>query len=91
MEDIFELIQAFRIKKGWDKTDTPNVLAKSISVESAELLECFLEEEFDIEDVKGELSDVLMVALTLAMDLNLDVKTLIQTKLLEVDKKYEDK
>ncbi len=91
MEDIFELIQAFRIKKGWDKTDTPNVLAKSISVESAELLECFLEEEFDIEHVKGELSDVLMVALTLAMDLNLDVKTLIQTKLLEVDKKYEDK
>ena len=91
MEDIFELIQAFRIKKGWDKTDTPNVLAKSISVESAELLECFLEEEFDIEHVKGELSDVLMVALTLAMDLNLDVKTLIQTKLLELDKKYEDK
>ncbi|NTW90623.1 MAG: nucleotide pyrophosphohydrolase [Erysipelotrichaceae bacterium] len=91
MEDIFELIQAFRVKKGWDKTDTPNVLAKSISVESAELLECFLEEEFDIEHVKGELSDVLMIALTLAMDLNLDVKTLIQTKLLEVDKKYEDK
>lgn len=91
MEDIFKLIQAFRIQKGWDKTDTPNVLAKSISVESAELLECFLEDEFDIEHVKGELSDVLMVALTLAMDLNLDVKTLIQTKLLEVDKKYEDK
>ena len=91
MKEVFELIQAFRIKKGWDKTDTPNVLAKSISVESAELLECFLEEEFDIEHVKGELSDVLMVALTLAMDLNLDVKTLIQTKLLEVDKKYEDK
>jgi len=91
MEDIFELIQAFRVKKGWNKTDNPNVLAKSISVESAELLECFLEEEFDIEQVKGELSDVLMVALTLAMDLNLDVKTLIQTKLLEVDKKYEDK
>ena len=91
MENIFELIQAFRVKKGWDRTDTPNVLAKSISVESAELLECFLEEEFDIEHVKGELSDVLMVALTLAMDLNLDVKTLIQTKLLEVDKKYEDK
>lgn len=90
MEDIFKLIQAFRIKKGWDKTDTPNVLAKTISVESAELLECFLEDEFDIEHVKGELSDVLMVALTLAMDLKLDVKTLIQTKLLEVDQKYED-
>ena len=91
MEDIFELIQAFRVKKGWDKTDTPNVLAKSISVESAELLECFLEDEFDLEQVKGELSDVLMVALTLTMDLDLDVKTLIQTKLIEVDQKYEDK
>ena len=91
MKEVFELIQAFRIKKGWDKTDTPNVLSKSISVEAAELLECFLDDEFDLEEVKGELSDVLMVALTLAMDLNLDVKTLIQTKLLEVDKKYEDK
>jgi len=91
MEDVFDLIQAFRVKKGWDKTDTPNVLAKSISVESAELLECFLDEEYDLEKVKGELSDVLMVSLTLAMDLNLDVKTLIETKLLEVDKKYEDK
>lgn len=91
MEDVFDLIQTFRIKKGWDKTDTPNVLAKSISVESAELLECFLDEDYDIEKVKGELSDVLMVSLTLAMDLNLDVKSLIETKLLEVDKKYDDK
>jgi len=91
MEDVFDLIQAFRIKKGWDKTDTPNVLAKSISVEAAELLECFLDEEYDLEKVKGELSDVLMVSLTLAMDLNIDVKSLIETKLLEVDKKYEDK
>jgi NTP pyrophosphatase (non-canonical NTP hydrolase) len=91
MEDIFDLIQAFRIKKGWDKTDTPNVLAKSISVEAAELLECFLDDTYDLEKVKGELSDVLMVSLTLAMDLNLDVKTLIETKLLEVDKKYDDK
>lgn len=91
MEEVFDLIQAFRIKKGWDKTDTPNVLAKSISVEAAELLECFLDEDYDIEKVKGELSDVLMVSLTLAMDLNIDVKSLIETKLLEVDKKYDDK
>ena len=91
MEDVFDIIQAFRIKKGWDKTDTPNVLAKSISVESAELLECFLEEDYDIEKVKAELADVLMVSLTLAMDLDLDVKSLIETKLLEVDKKYDDK
>jgi NTP pyrophosphatase (non-canonical NTP hydrolase) len=91
MENIFDLIQAFRIKKGWDKTDSPNVLAKSISVEAAELLECFLDDTYDLEKVKGELSDVLMVSLTLAMDLNLDVKTLIETKLLEVDKKYDDK
>ncbi len=91
MEDVFDIIQAFRVKKGWDKTDTPNVLAKSISVEAAELLECFLDEEYDLDKVKGELSDVLMVSLTLAMDLNIDVKSLIVNKLLEVDKKYEDK
>jgi len=54
-------------------------------------LECFLEDDYKLEDVKGELADVLMVALTLAMDLNLDVKELIETKLLEVDRKYADK
>ncbi len=91
MKEVYDVIQAFRIKKGWDKTDTPNVLAKSISVEAAELLECFLEDDYDIEKVKGELADVLMVSLTLAMDLNLDVKTLIETKLLEVDLKYDNK
>jgi len=91
MKDVYEVIQAFRVKKGWDKSDTPNVLAKSISVESAELLECFLNEDYDLEKVKGELADVLMVTLTLAMDLNCDVKSLIETKLIEVDKKYDDK
>ena len=91
MRDVYDVIQAFRMKKGWDQSDDPNVLAKSISVEAAELLECFLEEQYKIEDVKGELADVLMVALTLAMDLNLDVKELIETKLLEVDRKYANK
>lgn len=91
MRDVYDVIQAFRLKKGWDQSDDPNVLAKSISVEAAELLECFLEEQYKIEDVKGELADVLMVALTLAMDLNLDIKELIETKLLEVDRKYANK
>ena len=91
MRDVYDVIQAFRLKKGWDQSDDPNVLAKSISVEAAELLECFLEEQYKIEDVKDELADVLMVALTLAMDLNLDVKELIETKLLEVDRKYANK
>ncbi len=91
MQDIYDMIQAFRLKKGWDQSDDLNVLAKSISVEAAELLECFLEDDYKLEDVKGELADVLMVALTLAMDLNLDVKELIETKLLEVDRKYADK
>ena len=68
-----------------------NAFGKPISVEAAELLECFLEDDYKLEDVKGELADVLMVALTLAMDLNLDVKQLIETKLLEVDRKYADK
>ena len=91
MQDIYDIIQAFRIKKGWDISDDPNVLAKSISVEAAELLECFLEDEYQLDAVKGELADVLMVTLTLCMDLNLDVKELIENKLLEVDRKYADK
>ena len=91
MHSLKEQIAHFVKERDWEKYHSPKNLAMGLSVEAAELLECFLDDEFDLEEVKGELSDVLMVALTLAMDLNLDVKTLIQTKLLEVDKKYEDK
>ena len=90
MQDLLDLIQRYRVQKGWDKTDTPYNLSKSIVAESAELLECFLVEHPNREAIKSELADVLMYALSLARDLNVDVRELIEEKWLDVTKRYPD-
>ena len=90
MQEILDLIQRYRIQKGWDKTDTPYNLSKSIVAEAAELLECFIEDKPNPEAIKSELADVLMYALSLARDLNVDVKALIEEKWLDVTKRYPD-
>lgn len=91
MDDLLKDLQDFRIRKGWDESDTPHILAKSTFVEAGELLECFLEDPVNPDKVEAELADVLMYALSLAMDLNLDVTEIILKKLVDVDRRYPDK
>ena len=81
-------IQTMRKKHGWDQSDNPNILAKSIVIEANELLELFIKEEIDREEVAGELADVLMYALSLAIDLDLDVSEIIASKIRQVDRRY---
>jgi len=88
MEEIVQKIQAMRIAKGWDKSDTPEILAKSVFVEAGELLECFEEEQFDVDRVCGELADVLMYALSLAHDLGRDPLHIIEDKFQDIDVRY---
>ena len=93
MSDIKELtkkIEEMRQHFGWQNSDTPNILAKSLVVEAGELLEAFLEADYDIAKVSSELADVLMYALSLANDLGLDINDLISEKIEEVKKRrYE--
>lgn len=91
MEELVEKIQALRIQKGWDLTDTPEILAKSIVIEAAELLECYLSENQDIEAIKSELADVLMYALSLCKDLNLDPVDVVLSKFDNIHHRYPDK
>jgi len=88
MQDLLDQIQEMRIAKGWDKTDTPEILAKSTLIEAAELLECFTENGFQIDHVKSEIADVLMYVLSLAMDLNLDPKSIILEKFSDIHQRY---
>jgi NTP pyrophosphatase (non-canonical NTP hydrolase) len=88
MQDLLDQIQKMRIAKGWDQSDTFEILAKSTLIEAAELLECFTEEGFQIDKVKGEIADVLMYVLSLAMDLNLDPKTIILEKFNDIHERY---
>ncbi|MBE6114158.1 MAG: nucleotide pyrophosphohydrolase [Erysipelotrichaceae bacterium] len=90
MERLKNIIETFREERGWKASDTPAILAKSIIVEAAELLECyqFSEENVDLESVKSELADVLMYALSLAYDLDWNVTEIIEEKLVDVARRY---
>lgn len=89
MEKLKTMIQDFRISRGWDKTDTDEILVKSIVVEAAELLECYqFTSTPDKKLVKGEVSDVLMYALSLCYDNGWNPKDIIEEKLVDVAARY---
>ena len=87
---IYDEIQQLRRDCGWDKTDTPAILAKSVFAESGELLECFLEEEDDPDwdAVKSEAADVLMYVISLCLDQGWDVEEVIRGKFADVRSRY---
>ncbi len=88
MDELIEKIQALRIAKAWDSSDTPEILAKSIVVEAAELMECYLDDSVDLVAVKSELADVLMYALSLCHDLNLDPTEVVLSKFEDIHARY---
>ena len=53
MEELKKEIIKFQTERDWKQFHTPENLAKSISIEANELLECFqCSNEFDLEHVK---------------------------------------
>ncbi len=93
MDELLEMIQKMRVRAGWDKTDSLPILIKSVSVEAAELLETIQwdEESIDLTAVRGELADVLMYALSIAIDEGWDVAELIREKIENVNSRYPEK
>ena len=90
IKTLQEELEAVNQERDWDQFHTPANLAKSISIEAGELLECFQWDEthYDIEDVKEELADVLAYSLQLATKLHLDIKTIVEDKMEKNAKKY---
>ena len=82
-------LRAFVAERDWEKFHSPENLAKSIMIESAELLECFQwSSDFDDEAVSDELADVLTYCLLLAERLGVDPATIVRAKLEKTRKKY---
>jgi len=76
-------------ERDWGQFHTPENLAKSISIEAGELLECFQwNADGDRDEVAGELADVLTYALLLADRLDLDPEQIIRDKLERTGRKY---
>jgi len=89
-KETIERIRKFSEDRDWDQFHSPANLAKSISIEANELLECFQwdEEHYDINEVKEELADVLVYCRNMLDKLNLDEDEIVNAKMAQNEKKY---
>lgn len=97
LEDLTREIVEFRDARDWKQFHSPKNLAASISIEAAELLECFqwsTDESLtkDVEkrrsEIEEEIADVLIYALLLAHETGIDPVTAVQRKLAVNNAKY---
>ena len=90
LEQVKQRIDKFNKDRDWDQFHTPSNLAKSISIEANELLECFQwnDTEYDLEDVKEELADVMNYCIQMSMVLDIDIIDIINAKMDKTEKKY---
>ena len=90
LKEISQLIESFNKERDWVKFHSPVNLAKSISIEANQLLECFQwsDTDYSINDVKSELADVINYCVQMATALNLDIKDIVLEKLAENARKY---
>jgi len=97
MKDLEEEILEYLKERRWHKI-RPSDIAKSISIEAAELLELFQWADFTIAEtkknkgkmelLKKELADVLIYCIQMAVLLGLDTKAIVRQKLAVVREKY---
>lgn len=89
-QETLERIRRFSLDRDWDQFHSPANLAKSISIEANELLECFQwdEEHFDVNHAKEELADVLVYCVNMADKLGVDIDEIINAKMKLNEKKY---
>lgn len=87
-EAMRELVQ-FSEERDWGQFHSPVNLAKSISIEAAELLECFQwNDDGDLDAARLELADVLSYAYLLAHRLGESPEDLILEKVTITAAKY---
>ena len=89
MDEVKKELVKFQRERDWKKFHTPENLAKSISIEAAELLEQFQwQKNYDVDEVADELADVLIYCLYMVDTLDLDVKEIILNKMKKNAIKY---
>ena len=88
--ETIERIRKFTADRDWDQFHTPANLAKSISIEANELLECFQwsDTDYDMEEVKDELADVIVYCIDMLDKLGLDADEIINRKMSKNEAKY---
>jgi NTP pyrophosphatase (non-canonical NTP hydrolase) len=89
-DETIQRIKQFTENRDWDQFHTPVNLAKSISIEASELLECFQwsDTDFNREHVCEELADVMNYCIQMADKLDVDLDQIINNKIEQNEKKY---
>ena len=89
-QETIDRIRRFTEDRDWDQFHSPANLAKSISIEAHELLECFQwsDTDYNIDEVKEELADVLVYCRNMLDKLNLDEDEIVNAKMSKNEAKY---
>lgn len=86
---VRDALREFVAERDWAKFHSSENLAKSISIEAAELLECFQwDSEAGTDRVADELADVLTYCMLLADRLDIDPDEIVLRKLEQTRQKY---
>ena len=89
MEKLMQEIKQFNEERDWDQFHSPENLAKSISIEAGELLECFQwNNNYDTDELKYEIADVMNYCILLCSQIGVDPKQIILEKMDISAKKY---
>ena len=90
LAELREAVRQFAIDAGFDAANTPKNLAVSVSIEAAELLECFQwsDTATSKENVRDELADVLIYLIRLSDRLGIDLGEAVQWKLRKNRRRY---
>lgn len=84
-------IKAFVKERDWEQFHNAKDLALALSIEAAELNECFLwksHEEAKVDKVKDELADILIYAILFADKYGFDIPEIITEKIEKNAAKY---
>ena len=75
-------IKKFHEERDWNQFHSPENLAKSISIEAGELLECFQwDNNYNLEELCDEMADVYIYLLDLADRVNVDLIDIADKKM----------
>ena len=89
MRELEEKIVKFAEDRDWLQFNTPENLAKSISIEAGELLECFQwNNNYDKDELKYEIADVMNYCILLCHQIGEDPKQIVLDKIEISERKY---
>jgi NTP pyrophosphatase (non-canonical NTP hydrolase) len=94
MESLIKKVVKFRDERDWKQFHNIKDLAISLTLESSELLENFQWKNSEaavkenIDNIKDELADVLIYAMLIAHDLDINIENIVLNKLQKNERKY---